>query len=112
LSLAGIPPLAGFWGKYFVFLALIQTGHYTLATVGVLFAVVGLAYYARIFNAAFVRKPLEDAPVAAGPSMKLALALTAIGTIVIGIFPNGMIQAAQWSMASLPGASTLVGLLR
>ncbi len=50
LSLAGIPPLAGFWGKYFIFLSLIQTGHYTLAAIGVLYSVVGLYYYMRIAN--------------------------------------------------------------
>jgi NADH-quinone oxidoreductase subunit N len=112
LSLAGIPPLAGFWGKYFIFLALIQTGHYTLAAVAVGFAVIGLYYYARIFNAAFMQKPLDAEPVAAGAGMRLALAITGIGTIVIGMFPNGMIQWAQWSIFSLPAAGSLMGLLK
>src|SRR6476620_6015933 len=51
LSLAGIPPLAGFWGKYFIFLGLIETGHYVLASLAVLYAVFGLYYYMRIGNA-------------------------------------------------------------
>jgi len=38
LSLAGIPPLAGFWGKYFIFLSLIETGHYALASLGVAYS--------------------------------------------------------------------------
>ncbi len=56
LSLAGIPPLAGFWGKYFIFLALIQTGHYVMATVAILFSVLGLYYYMRMANAMFMKK--------------------------------------------------------
>ena len=111
LSLAGIPPLAGFWGKYFIFLALIQTGHYPLAVVAVLFAVLGLYYYAGIFNAAFIRKPADSVPVAAGAGMQLALAVTGLGTIVIGIFPNAFIEAASWSL-SLPHMGTMLGLLK
>jgi NADH-quinone oxidoreductase subunit N len=110
LSLAGIPPLAGFWGKYFVFLSLIETGHYTLAAVAVMFAVLGLYYYARIFNAAFMRKPLDAEPVAAGPGMRAALFVTGLGTIVIGMFPNAFIEAASRSL-SMPPVSALMGLL-
>ena len=111
LSLAGIPPLAGFWGKYFIFLALIQTGHYILAAVAVLFAVVALYYYAGMLNAAFMRKPLDAEPVAAGGSLRLALLATGLGTIVIGLFPNWMIQVSYRSL-SLPGVDTLVGWLK
>ena len=54
LSLAGIPPLAGFWGKYFIFLSLIETGHYVLASLAVLYSVFGLYYYLKIANAMFM----------------------------------------------------------
>src|SRR6266478_1829203 len=57
LSLAGIPPLAGFWGKYFIFLSLIETGHYALAGLGVLYSVFGLYYYLKIANAMLMRQP-------------------------------------------------------
>ena len=67
LSLAGIPPLAGFWGKYFIFLSLIQTGHYTLAAIGVLYSVVGLYYYMRIANSMLMRQPIDAEPVHTQP---------------------------------------------
>src|SRR5215475_7496130 len=70
LSLAGIPPLAGFWGKYFIFLSLIQTGHYTLAAIAVLYAVIGLYYYMRIANAMLMRQPVEAEPVQLSPAMR------------------------------------------
>ncbi len=98
LSLAGIPPLAGFWGKYFIFLSLIETGHYWLAILGVGYSVISLYYYARIFNAAFMRKPMDQEAVAKSPSMSLALAITGVATLVIGLFPNFFIEAANWSV--------------
>ena len=62
LSLAGIPPLAGFYGKYFIFLSLIESGHYVLASLAVLYAVFGLYYYMRIANAdVHARSPGQDA---------------------------------------------------
>ena len=56
LSLAGIPPTAGFIGKYFIFLALIETGHYSLALLAVAYAVVALYYYFRIVVVMFMKE--------------------------------------------------------
>jgi NADH-quinone oxidoreductase subunit N len=111
LSLAGIPPLAGFYGKYFVFLALIQGGQYLLATVAILFSVIGLYYYMRIANAMFMREATDAEPVTISPGMKVALAVTTLGTIGIGVFPNFFINAASWS-TTIPQASTVLGLLK
>jgi NADH-quinone oxidoreductase subunit N len=61
-SLAGIPPLAGFFGKWFVFGAAIDAGFYTLAVIGVLSSVVGAYYYLRIVKIMFfddARQPFE-----------------------------------------------------
>jgi len=112
LSLAGIPPLAGFWGKYFIFLSLIQTGHYTLAAVAVLYAVVGLYYYMRIANAMLMRQPIEAEPMRLSPAMGLALTITAAGTIVIGLFPNFVINAANWSLGLTQASQGMAALIR
>jgi len=112
LSLAGIPPLAGFWGKYFIFLALIQTGHYTLAAIGVLYSVVALYYYMRIANAVLMRQPVDAEPVHTSPTMRLALTITAAGTVLIGLFPNLFISAANWSLGLVEGSQRMAALLR
>ncbi len=98
LSLAGIPPLAGFWGKYFIFLALIQTGHYVLASVGVLYSVIALYYYIRIANAVLIKPAMDAEPVSLGPGMRLALTITGVATVGIGVFPNFFIGAVNWSL--------------
>jgi NADH-quinone oxidoreductase subunit N len=109
LSLAGIPPLAGFYGKYFIFLSLIETGHYLLASVAVLFAVVGLYYYLRVANAMYMRTAVSADPVPSTPAMNVALYFTAAATVVIGLFPNLFIQAVNWSVSSLgPGGIALL----
>jgi NADH-quinone oxidoreductase subunit N len=111
LSLAGIPPLAGFWGKYFIFLSLIESGHYTLAALGVLYSVFGLYYYLRIANAMFMRQPLEKEKLPLSPAMGLALFVTAAATVVIGVFPNAMIRAVD-EVLGLTQVTPLAHMLR
>ncbi|HXJ90037.1 MAG TPA: NADH-quinone oxidoreductase subunit N [Candidatus Binatia bacterium] len=99
LSLAGIPPLAGFWGKYFIFLSLIETKHYVLAALGVLYSVFGLYYYLKIANAMFMRQPEkgeERLPVSF--AMRVAVAVTGIATLYIGLLPNQFIEMVNWAL--------------
>jgi NADH-quinone oxidoreductase subunit N len=107
LSLAGIPPLAGFWGKYFIFLSLISSGHYALASLGVLYSVFGLYYYLKIANAMFmgkVEKGEEVLPVSL--TMRAAIAVSGIATLYIGLLPNSFIELVNWALgiAQNPGA--------
>jgi len=111
LSLAGIPPLAGFWGKYFIFLSLIETGHYALAALGVLYSVFGLYYYLKIANAMFMRQPEkgeEHLPVSY--AMRAALGVTAFATLFIGIMPNRFIEIVNWALgiAQNPATAKLI----
>src|SRR5580692_1688242 len=106
LSLAGIPPLAGFWGKYFIFLSLIETGHYVLASLGVLYSVFGLYYYLKIANAMFmgkVQKGEERLPVSL--TMRVALGLTGLATLFIGILPNSSIELVNWALGIVQNPS-------
>jgi NADH-quinone oxidoreductase subunit N len=112
LSLAGIPPLAGFWGKYFIFLSLIESGHYVLASVAVLYAVFGLYYYMRIANAVLMRAPADDRRLALSPGMSAALAITGLATVVIGIFPEAFIRLANWSLNVAQPSTPVARLLQ
>ena len=98
LSLAGIPPLAGFYGKYFVFLSLIESGHYILAALGVAYSVFGLYYYLKVANAMFMREPLEKELLPVSFGMRVALGLTAVATLGIGVLPEPFIRAVNWSL--------------
>jgi NADH-quinone oxidoreductase subunit N len=98
LSLAGIPPLAGFWGKYFIFLGLIETGHYALASLAVLYSVFGLYYYLRMANAMFMGQPEEEGALPVSWSMRAALGLTGFATVFIGIMPERFINMVNWSL--------------
>ncbi len=111
LSLAGIPPLAGFWGKYFIFLSLIETGHYALASLAVLYAVLGLYYYMRIGSAMLMRPALDTEPITVSPGMALALVITGVATVGIGIFPETFIRAVNWSLQAQP-SGPIATLLR
>ncbi len=98
LSLAGIPPLAGFYGKYFIFLSLIESGHYVLASLAVLYAVFGLYYYMRIANAMFMREAFDKSRLPISAGMRVALGVSAFATVFIGIFPEKFIRLVTWGL--------------
>ena len=95
LSLAGIPPTAGFIGKYFIFLALIETGHYSLAVLAVAYAVVALYYYFRIVVAMFMKEAPDAVPLAVSPGLSVVLGLTLAMTLLIGIYPQPFVVLAR-----------------
>jgi NADH-quinone oxidoreductase subunit N len=98
LSLAGIPPAAGFLGKYYIFLSLIESGHYWLASLGVLYSLFGLYYYLKIANSMLMRAPMEAERLPLSLGMRCTLGVTALATIVIGVFPEPFIRGVNWSL--------------
>ena len=85
-SLAGIPPLAGFWGKWYVFLAAVEAGLYPLAIIGVLASVVGAFYYLRIIKVMWFDEPVAGFVPAAG-ELRLVMGLSGLfvlGYVLIG----------------------------
>lgn len=94
LSLAGIPPTAGFLGKYFIFLSLIETGHYVLAVFAVLYVAVALYYYFRLVVMMFMREATYPEGLSISPGVGVALAVTFAMTLFIGIYPEPFVQIA------------------
>lgn len=100
-SLAGIPPLAGFFAKFYVFSAAIQAGLYPLAIIGVLASVVAAYYYLRIVILMFVEEPIERfEPMPSLPKFVLGLS----GVFVLGyvVFPAPLRIAAESAAKALP----------
>jgi len=66
----------------------------------------------RIANAVLMRQPVDAEPVHNRPAMRLALTITGAGTVVIGLFPNVMINAANWSLGLVEGSQHMAALFR
>jgi NADH-quinone oxidoreductase subunit N len=98
VSLAGIPPTAGFIGKYFIFLSLIQTGHYFLAVIATLYVAVAIYYYFRIVRSMFASPLADQIPLSTSFGLKLALAVTGIMTLGVGIYPEPFLLMARTSL--------------
>jgi NADH-quinone oxidoreductase subunit N len=96
LSLGGIPPTAGFIGKYFLFAAAIQSGFGWLAIVAVLMSAVSMFYYLRIVVAMYLRDGQAAEVAAPGPLRFVAGACLAI-TLIFGILPTPLIRQAESS---------------
>lgn len=100
-SLAGIPPLAGFFGKYFVFLAAVKAGLVWLAIAGVLASVVAAYYYLRIVKLAYFDPPAEPFDLPTAPGLRLVTALAAILVAGFVFVPGPLFDAAAGAAASL-----------
>jgi NADH-quinone oxidoreductase subunit N len=99
LSLGGIPPTAGFLGKYFLFAAAVQAGYGWLAIIAVLMSAVSMFYYLRLVVAMYLKEG-RDAEVAVTPALRFVAGLALAVTLVLGLYPPPLIeQAAQSSSA-------------
>jgi NADH-quinone oxidoreductase subunit N len=104
LSLGGIPPTAGFMGKFWLFGAAIEAGYVWLAVIGVLNSAISLYYYIRIVVFMYVKPPTAGSQPAMSPSLSLALAVAVVATLVLGIYPRVLFDLAESSARTL-GAS-------
>ncbi len=99
-SLAGIPPLAGFFGKYFVFLAAVQAHLYALAIIGVVASVVGAYYYLRIVKIIYFDEPVERFDAMDGEVKWVAYASGVFAVLFVG-FANYLVTLADAAALSL-----------
>jgi NADH-quinone oxidoreductase subunit N len=106
LSLAGIPPTAGFFGKWFVFRAAIDGGLYWLAIVAFVNSVVAAYYYLRVLVYMYMREPAAGAPVAVpmrSTYVAAALVLSALLVLALGVLPSRSLDMAVTAAASFAG---------
>jgi NADH-quinone oxidoreductase subunit N len=99
-SLAGIPPLAGFFAKYFVFLSAVKAGLYTLAVIGVVTSVIGAFYYLRIVKIIYFDDPAEKFDAIDG-EVKLVAYASGAFTLLFVLFANPLIELAAAAAKSL-----------
>ena len=99
-SLAGIPPLAGFFAKWYVFVAAIQAGLYPLAVIGVVLSVVAAFYYLRIVKLMYFDEPRVTFDRAA-PGVTAVLALSSLAIVFFWVFPGPVVDAATAAAKSL-----------
>jgi NADH-quinone oxidoreductase subunit N len=92
-SMAGIPPLSGFFGKLYIFLAAVQSGLWALAVIGVLTSVVGAFYYLRIIKVMYFDEPAPAFDRRA-PSISVAAAMTGLFTTFFFVLPGPVLNAA------------------
>jgi NADH-quinone oxidoreductase subunit N len=95
LSLGGVPPTAGFFGKFYLFKAAMESPQlYWLVIIGVLNSVVSVYYYLRIVVAMYFRDPMRPLEPTDGMSMRAGLLITAIAVVLLGVFPGTFVDWA------------------
>lgn len=103
LSLAGIPPLAGFTGKILVFQAAIEAGYLWLAILGIVTAVIAVVYYLRVVTYMYFREPEHDLPPVRSRAAGVTVLIAALGTVLLGLFPGWWYGALQVGRTLLAG---------
>jgi len=100
-SLAGIPPLAGFFAKFYVFMAAVQSGLYTLAVIGVLASVVGAFYYLRVIKIMYFDEPAEVFDAGMPSELTVVLGLSGLFTMFFFVYPAPLLAGAQLAASAL-----------
>jgi NADH-quinone oxidoreductase subunit N len=97
-SLASIPPTAGFFAKFYILVALVEQGYVGLAVIAVLLSAVAAFFYIRIVMLMYMKEEARPFDLALTPSLRLAIAITAAGTVGIGLLPSWFLGLAQGSV--------------
>jgi NADH-quinone oxidoreductase subunit N len=108
VSLTGIPPTAGFWGKFYLFTAVVQAKLTWLAIVAVIMSAVSAYYYLRIVWYMYFREAPEDQVVEAEPDssqlgVQVAVVVLGLGVLVVGLFPDVLLRAAEGAVRLIGG---------
>lgn len=108
LSLAGIPPLAGFMGKFYIFNAALRQGYTDLVIIAVLNSVIASYYYISVIVAMYMQEGGAETPkMSRKPALVAAIGLAAIATVLIGIYPAPYMSAASNAFNSALGESAM-----
>ncbi len=101
LSLGGLPPTAGFIGKWYIFSAAIQEGHYSLAIIGVLTSVVSVFFYLRIVVMMYMTEGSDTIRPRVGATAMAGLALATIAVLYLGVLPTRALDLALESISTI-----------
>ena len=108
LALAGIPPLAGFFAKMWIFAAALKAGAPELAVIAAVNSVISLFYYVRVIKAMYLDPaPSRAVPIPKAPPLRLALALCAAGLFIVGLWQGPWLDLAAGSLPLSLGRSGL-----
>jgi NADH-quinone oxidoreductase subunit N len=94
LSLGGIPFMAGFWAKLYVFWAAAQQGLYWLVLLGAILTVVALFYYLIVAKRMYIEAPVRTDRVPVTPTLAVSVILCILGVVILGLYPRGVVMAA------------------
>ena len=100
-SLAGVPPLAGFYAKFAVISSVVQAGQVWLAVVAVVFSLIGAFYYLRVVKLMYFDDPAADLAPAGGGGARVLLSVNGLALLAIGILPQSLMELCQVAIRSL-----------
>ncbi len=96
LSMAGVPPMAGFMGKFYIFSAAMKSGYVGLAIIGVVNSVISVYYYLRITVIMYMKEPTREfVPLTISPMIVAAIVISVVGTLQLGVFPARVMEIVQ-----------------
>jgi NADH-quinone oxidoreductase subunit N len=110
LSLGGIPPTAGFMGKFWLFSAAIDAHYYWLAVIGVLNSAISLYYYIRIVVFMYLKQDTIGSTPTTSPTLAVALGVAVVATLLFGLYPRALFEIAERSAQTLGAAGATTAL--